>query len=162
MDITFKIKGINSFGDIVTIKKKIVCPDFEVLPSKRFDNLILPETSIEEQVYDWFDSIDKKDIMYENDLFIIIDYVIYEKKKNKKLIDLIKSHVSDERMLLDIMAVYSKIKPNLKGLKIEKQFELLLTHLDIGYLSAIESMSPIKNIFKLNGDELKDYKKELK
>lgn len=53
--------------------------DFNVLPPEEFQGVLLPPTSVESQVIDQLDQMDKTEFMLEHDFDIILDY--YPKKK---------------------------------------------------------------------------------
>ena len=60
---------------------------FSVIPSCEINNIIFPETSVEYQVIEYLDSIDKRDLMIKYDFDIIIDYWIkriYPKRNEVK------------------------------------------------------------------------------
>lgn len=71
-----------SQGRIIHKTIPIQHPDFELLPSEIFNGYKLPEQSIDSQVIDYLDSIDKSDIMAKYDFDIILDY--YIKRKTRK------------------------------------------------------------------------------
>lgn len=58
-------------------------PDFNILPSEIFDGVELPSISIESQVIDYLDSIDKADMMAKNDWDVILNYYPYKRRKRK-------------------------------------------------------------------------------
>lgn len=53
--------------------------NFKVLPPKEFNGMILPSTSIEEQVIEQLDQMDKSDFMLKHEFDIILNY--YPKKR---------------------------------------------------------------------------------
>lgn len=68
--ITFK-----ALSDHRIIKKDIpIEHSFQVIPATVFNGVELPATSIESQVIDYLDSIDKRDLMVEHDFDMILDY----------------------------------------------------------------------------------------
>lgn len=89
--VTFKV-----LSDRKVIQKtlEIEHPRFEEIPEQMFNGIKLPRTSIESQVIDYLDSIDKRDLMVENDFDIIIDYWPCKKRskngKDKEIKEFIK------------------------------------------------------------------------
>lgn len=68
--ITFK-----ALSEHRIIKKDIpIEHSFQVIPATVFNGVELPATSIESQVIDYLDSIDKRDLMVEHDFDTILDY----------------------------------------------------------------------------------------
>lgn len=70
-------------GAVVRRTLLIEHPDFIVIPSETFNGYELPPISIESQVIDYLDSIDKSDIMAQNDWDIILDYYPYHKRNRR-------------------------------------------------------------------------------
>lgn len=93
--------------------------NFEVIPGEEFLGYKLPETSIESQVIDYLDVIDKSDIMLKYDFDMIIDYYIPKKKKKKRdeiieFIKYLKPYISED-MYRPIEAIISEAKDILFG-----------------------------------------------
>lgn len=153
----FKFKALSYDGKVVHITKEFDYPDFEVIPPKEISGYPFPETTVISQLMDWFDGVDKRDFMEENDLYVIIDYWIPEPKTQKKsIIDVLKELDLSEQMLLDIIALYPTIKHLLKGKSADKQFEIIFSHLDIGYKAATEAYRSIyKTLTSPISDELR-------
>lgn len=57
--------------------------NFSIIPGEIFLGYQLPAQSIESQVIDYLDSIDKSDIMLKHNLEMIIDYWVPKKKRNE-------------------------------------------------------------------------------
>ena len=74
-------------GRIVHKTIPIEHPDFGILPSEIFDGVELPSISIESQVIDYLDSIDKADMMAKNDWDVILDYYPHKRRKRKNEIE---------------------------------------------------------------------------
>lgn len=76
-------KGINDRGNIIyrTIPIK---HNFEIIPEQKYQGLKLPETSIERQVFEYLDNVDKSDLMLKHGFSIILDYYLPKKKKTKQ------------------------------------------------------------------------------
>lgn len=56
--------------------------NFEELPSTEFNGITFPPTSVESQVIEQLDNMDKSDLMFKYDFDIILDY--YPKRKREK------------------------------------------------------------------------------
>lgn len=74
-------KGIDDRGNIIH-KTIPIKHNFEIIPGHQ--GLKLPETSIERQVFEYLDSIDKSDLMLKYGFSIILDYYLPKKKKTKQ------------------------------------------------------------------------------
>ena len=81
--------------------------NFEVIPASNYKTLSFPETSIEYQVIEYLDTIDKREIMLKNEWDIIIDYFIPVEKQKK---------TKEERILsfLEFATPYLEAYPSLK------------------------------------------------
>lgn len=93
--------------------------NFKVIPGEEFLGYKLPETSIESQVIDWLDTIDKSDIMLKYDFDMIIDYYVPKKKKKKsneiaEFIEYLRPYVTED-MYKPIEAIISEAKDILFG-----------------------------------------------
>jgi len=149
MKQAFKFKVMTYNGAIKYITKTFDCPDFQVIPPKEYQGRVFPETTIQYQLMDWMDTIDKRDFMIENDLGVIINYWIPEAKQKKEtVLDYLKQANLSKEMTLDLIAIYHKIKPILKGKSIESQIEILFSHLSVGYQAIITSNEKIINMLK--------------
>lgn len=150
----FKFKALNYKGKIVFFTKEYNCPDFEIIPSKKLNKIELPETTIESQLMDWLDNQNKEELMIEKNVSIIFDYWIVKKNPVKLTIfDYLKQLNIPEQMLFDLTAIYKEIKPILKGKSINKQIEILFSHLNIGYKV---SSTSYKNILKILKEDKSD------
>lgn len=78
--ITFK--GLDDRGNII-FRTIPIEHNFSVIPSEEFLGYDLPAQSIESQVIDYLDSIDKKQIMDEYGFSVILDYYIPRRNKSK-------------------------------------------------------------------------------
>nr|DAX08819.1 MAG TPA: hypothetical protein [Bacteriophage sp.] len=93
--------------------------NFEVIPGEEFLGYKLSETSIESQVIDYLDVIDKSDIMLKYDFDMIIDYYIPKKKKKKsdelaEFIEYLRPYITED-MYRPIEAIISEAKDILFG-----------------------------------------------
>lgn len=70
-------------GKVVRKTLSIEHPDYDIIPSEEFNGFELPPISIESQVIDYLDSVDKSDIMAKYDWDIILDYYPYKKKARR-------------------------------------------------------------------------------
>lgn len=74
-------------GKVVYKNLSIEHPNYDVIPSELFNGFEMPPVSIESQVIDYLDNIDKSDIMVKYDWDIILDYYPYKKKVRKNEIE---------------------------------------------------------------------------
>lgn len=92
------------FKTIVTFKalsnRKIVYKnipilhDFVELPAEKFMGIKLPRTSVEYQVINYLDEIDKSEIMSKYGFDMIFDYYVRKKQKKQRLSDEFKDFVN--------------------------------------------------------------------
>ena len=78
--VTFK--GLDDRGHII-FRTIPIEHNFSVIPSEEFLGYNLPAQSVESQVIDYLDTIDKQHIMDEYGFSIILDYYITKRNKNK-------------------------------------------------------------------------------
>ena len=79
--ITFK--GIDDYGRV--IRRTIpIEHNFTEQPAEEFMGVLLPPISVEDQVIEYLDTIDKSDIMNKYGFYIILDYYPYVKRNKKK------------------------------------------------------------------------------
>lgn len=154
------------------------CPDFEAYKG---EPLILSgkqvtegfDYTIEYQVDKWVEEFDKKDWMEENDVQIIFDWkVVSAKVQSKELIVKQKTLTQSEIVGLwlemvemsdglkaNFVAVYSEMKPVIKDFKFDKQIDITMKGLSVGFKSTINVYDSIKQ-FQAGLDKIKldDYK----
>lgn len=82
-------------------------PDYNVIPSELFNGFEVPPISIESQVIDYLDNIDKSDIMAKYDWDIILDYYPYKKKVRKKV------HKNEIEEFIEYMRPYVEMFPSI-------------------------------------------------
>lgn len=161
MNTIIEFDAISYSGQPVSVKKEMVCPNFEIkniknnLPNIPFEIHI----SIEEQIMDWLDNIDKSDIMYEYDLGIIINYkVISVIDKNGIILvnevepdytTILKNLFKDTpEMLFDYIAVYTEMKDVVKDLPFMDQFKIVMKGVGVAALSKIDAFKHMSDLLK--------------
>lgn len=105
-------------GAVVRRTLLIEHPDFIVIPSETFNGYELPPISIESQVIDYLDSIDKSDIMAQNDWDMILDYYPYHKRNRR---DEIKEFITFVQPYVDM---YPELARPFEAIMSEAQNEL--------------------------------------
>ena len=65
-------------GDQELVVLTIEHPEFEHIPQRTVNGICYSDVSVVDQLYEYLDSIDKHDIMVENDFHIILDYRVVE------------------------------------------------------------------------------------
>lgn len=76
-------KGIDDYGRV--IRRTIpIEHNFTEQPAEEFMGVLLPPVSVESQVIEYLDTIDKSDIMNKYGFYIILDYYPYVKRNKKK------------------------------------------------------------------------------
>ncbi len=133
------------------------CPDFEEQVFTTIFNLALPEPvilTVEKQIDSWVGEFDKTDFMNKNEIDIIFDWKVLSAKAdktkkelviskakltNEECVKLYASFIEDERLKLDFIAVYSKMKHTVKDLHYLKQIKIVHEAQSVGYKSVIAS-----------------------
>lgn len=100
--VTFK--AINTYTRRIVHRNIPIEHDFKIIPGREWRGLKLPETSIEEQVIEYLDTIDKSELMDREDFSIILDY--YPKRP--------RARKNEMREFLNFCQPYFKIHPNLQ------------------------------------------------
>lgn len=128
--------------------------NFEVIPECEFKGYTFPETSVESQVIEYLDSIDKSDIMAKYDFDMIFDYYIPKKKKRKineieDFIEYLKPYVSVEEHR-NFRAIMFEAKDVLfgKGKSNETKAKELFVMLNISNKSILGTFNVIENMIK--------------
>lgn len=116
--------------------------------------------SIEEQVIDYLDSIDKRDIMIKYDIDVIIDYCphIIKKKKNEidEFLNFCQNVGFDENTILRIGAVANSMRNVIfgKGYSNYRKAEILLSSLNFGMKFTSEVLDKIMKDTNITIDPL--------
>ena len=156
--ITFK-----AFRNGRVIYKNIpIHHNFQELPETEFNGIQLPTTSVESQVINYLDEIDKTDIMIQYGFDIIIDY--FPKKKRVKKNE-IEEFVKFCNPYLDLYpqltrpfeAVISESQELLFGKRKsnEQKFKEVLGMINVSFKAAEGTMNLIDKIWKASNDEFK-------
>ena len=108
-------KGIDDYGRV--IRRTIpIEHNFTEQPAEEFMGVLLPPVSVENQVIEYLDTIDKSDIMNKYGFYIILDYYPYIKRNKKKELEEFITYLS-AIMPIDrsVIAVISESKDVLFG-----------------------------------------------
>lgn len=132
--------------------------DFEVIPAMVFNGQTFPETSIERQVIDYLDSIDKTSLMEEHGFDLIIDY--YPTKKRKFKQDEIREFLEfctpfmqlHPELQVSFRAVVSECKDILFGCRKshEKKLREVLSIIGVAHKVASSTMDMVLGMMKGN------------
>lgn len=93
-------KAISS-GRVVHKTIPIEHPKFDVIPSEVFLVYELPPQSVQSQVIDYLDSVDKSDIMIKYGFDIILDYYPKNTRKRKKKVDEVSDFIEYMRPIIE-------------------------------------------------------------
>ena len=135
--------------------------DFSIIPGETFLGYKLPAQSVESQVIDYLDSIDKSDIMSKYNFEIIIDYWVPKKKKKRneiqEFIEFLKPYITPDQYR-PVEAVISEMKDVLfgKNKSNEQKAMEVLTVLQISYKAGVGTLNIVQKMFnqpKLIEDE---------
>lgn len=115
---------------------------------------------------DYLDNIDKLHMMEDNDWGTILNYWVVVKKPKTEKVTLkslvekyFKNSENREKIVIDFMVVYSRMKDELEGLKPELQFKMVLKTMNVGYDAATEAYRHSIKLIQSISDE--DVQKEL-
>ena len=147
-----------SGGRVVHKTIPIEHPKFDSTPSEVFLGYELPPQSVESQVIDYLDSVDKSDIMVEYGFDIILDYYPKNTRKRKKKVDEVADFIEYMRPFIEsqpdlqvsIEAVILKAKDELFGYRksnLQKAKEVLKMA-EMSYLAAVGAYKNIGGIFE--------------
>lgn len=130
--------------------------NFEVIPEYEFKGCTLPETSVESQVIEYLDSIDKSEIMAKYDFDMIFDYYIPKKRKRNEIeefVEYLKPYISVETHR-SVRAIISEAKDVLfgKGKSNETKAKELFVMLNIANKSIQGTINVIENIIEGNNN----------
>lgn len=142
-----KFKALTLRGEVVNKTLQIEMPDFQdsvetfMVNGNKFNYTL----GIERQVMEYLDSMDKTQIMCDNNWGTIIDYKLYVPKEKLSRVDRIsafKNLITNyfdpnfehaNKLRDDVMVVYINMYDKIKRLTPEQQFMIVLGTLDVGY-----------------------------
>lgn len=126
--------------------------NFKEIPSGEFLGYMLPRQSVESQVIDYLDTIDKSEIMAKYNFDLILDYYIPKKKKSKdeeiaEFIDYLSKFVPIDR---PIEAIISEAEDMLFGQGKSNKTKAIevIKMLTIAYKASTGTMAMVSNMFK--------------
>ena len=158
MDTTKIVFKALSGGRIIYKTISIKHPKFNIIPSDTFLGYKLPSQSIQSQVIEYLDKIDKSDIMTQYGFDIILDYYPKKRRTSRKKIDEIVDFIEYMRPIVElypdlqvpIEAVIHMAKDELFGHRksnLQKAKEVLKMA-EISYATAIGVYRNIGRIFE--------------
>lgn len=163
----FRFKVLNFRGETKKPLITLECPDFKeesrVMIINGKEHTIT--FSIEEQLDNWLEKLDKRNLMDENDWYAIIDYTLEKPKQEHsvsvRVFDLAKQYLSNldngDRIFNDFVVTYDRLFDKLKKLTPTEQFSAVLESLCIGYDAQSESYRQMLAIMR--DEEKDDFKK---
>lgn len=127
--------------------------NFKELPPTEFNGIILPPTSVELQVMEQLDNMDKSDLMLKYDFDIILDYYPKRKRKKKNEVDefikFCEPYLSTSpQLVIPFRKVISESKDILfgKGKTNEQKFKEVLNLINVSLKAAEGAMNLINRI----------------
>lgn len=152
--ITFKV--ITNNGKI-TRKTIPIKHNFKIKPAEIFLGYEFPKQSIESQVIEYLDSIDKSDLMNKYDWRIILNYYPHKKRKSKQqefeeFIEYLKTITTIDNTLEHIIIEFKDIlfgrgKSNyIKALEVLKIKEMALKAMSNTFEFINTRLNPLKKI----------------
>lgn len=136
---------------------------FQVAKDKTIQNLIvnvkIPEFKdivshdgfifkAKDQVMQYLDNCDKTKLMLKYDIYMILDYKICPKFKNKSFLEYIKQYTSDEYTVINVLATYMQMKDSLNNLSNEKKLSIVMDSLNSTFKAIYNNNQEILNMFK--------------
>ncbi|MGM9759316.1 MAG: hypothetical protein ACI30I_04265 [Parabacteroides sp.] len=137
----------------VVYKHIPICHNFKELPSTEFNGIILPPASVDSQVMEQLDNIDKSDLMLQYDFDAILDY--YPKRKRAKrnemdeFIDFCEPYLSAHpKFVIPFRKVISESKDVLfgKSKSNEQKFKETLNLVNVSLKAAMGAINLINSI----------------
>ena len=135
--------------------------NFSIRPEEEFLGYKLPAQSVESQVIDYLDTIDKSDIMLKYNFDIILDYWVPKKKKKvnelQSFIEYLKPYITPNTQR-PIEAIISESKDILFGKgksNYEKSVEVF-TMLKMCYKSSSGTIDILRKILEESNYKLRD------
>lgn len=106
--------------------------------------------TVDSQIMEWLDNQDKSDLMYDHEWYTILNYSVVKpkvksKSKRVQLGEIIEhffvttSPTEKTQMRADFLATYSKMYSSIKDMSAIKQFEVVLSALEVGYGAATQA-----------------------
>ena len=150
--VTFK-----AVSDRKVVHKNIpIYHNFDIIPSKLWNGIELPPTSIEEQVMNFLDEKDKSELMNEYNFDIIIDY--WPKKPRKKKSDELKEFMEYCQPIIDLNpsfkrpfeAIISECKDTLfgKGKSHKTKLDEVMKMYELIMKGTSGTLDMVKNLFR--------------
>lgn len=140
-------------------------PDFEEKVIDKILNLKLKSKvviTIEQQILEYLDDNSfGKEFMQDNinECYAVINYWVANKKKVRDEKEEVRSftekHLKEEQMRVDFVAIYTHMKPSLKGMETSKKLTICLSALLASYMSASEAYSHITSFSKSMSENIK-------
>lgn len=130
--------------------------NFKELPSTEFNGIILPPTSVESQVMEQLDNMDKYDLMLKHDFDVILDY--YPKRKKEKrnevdeFINFCEPYLSTyPQLVIPFRKVISESKDILfgNGKSNEQKFKEVLNLVGVSFKAAQGTINLINKILNI-------------
>jgi hypothetical protein len=144
----FEFRAITYHCEVVNIIEEFDLPDFKVGAPMKIGKLVLPGETIQSQQMSWLDNMDKREFMIKHELSAIIDYKVAEVDQ-PTILSIIKDAKLDEQITLDLLAIYSEIKPIIDKQPLESQITTLFSHYSVSQKSVLSAYKHILTIFEL-------------
>lgn len=95
--------------------------------------------SIDQQIMDHLDDMDKRDMMYDRDWYAIVDYEIYQEVTDEAQAEnfknLVNLYTEDENVRGSLYVAYASLYDKIKGESLAKQLDLTIASLDLALRS---------------------------
>lgn len=154
---------------VVVYKNIPIYHKFHELPAEEFNGIKLPATSVESQVMNYLDEIDKRDMMIQYDFDIIIDYFPKKKRVKKNEIEeffkFCKIYLDRQpQLVIPFYAVISEAKDVLFGKRKsnEQKLKEVLTMISLAFKTSAGTMDLIERILGKENAKENDYCKYIK
>lgn len=116
--------------------------------------------SVDQQIMDHLDDMDKRDLMYDRDWHAIVDYEIHQEVTPEDHAELFKSLVDlftqDETIRNSLYVTYASLYETIKEESLKKQFDIVVASLGLALTSQLYAYQRMIDILK---SDPKDYDK---
>ena len=153
-----KIKFIALHEDGLRKVKRVVkmdVPDFKESPEEDIvvcgETIHCPAVSVDTQIMEYLDSIDKRPLMDKYGWVTIIDYSVYNSQQNQNknkvsVIDFLREMCEDEQILMGLAVTYQKLRKNIRHLPIMQQLCIIMDSLNLSYKASIAAYKRMDEI----------------
>lgn len=172
MEVKVKYKAFGLRGNRVSFTHTHECPDFKEIVK---DCILFKGTTytitVDEQVMEWLDELDKMFLIYKEDVDSIIDYSIVKPKERKnrvgksKSVEVFKEHVEDlgmtDEMKINFFITYDRLKDSIKSMTTHQKVLVVFDALGLATEARTAAFQHMIDRYDRGSDETEDVGKLL-